>query len=119
DDWARLRVRPFNVPLGVMLDETNPRKSACIRCATCDGHPCLVNAKSDAQVVCVDRALEHANVTLLTNAHVKRLETSASGSEVTRLVVYRQGATETVAAEVGVVACTLIHYTARVLLQSI
>src|SRR5438034_1620098 len=61
DDWARLGRRPFHVPLGVMLDEANPRKSACIRCATCDGHPCLVNAKSDAQVVCVDRALEHAN----------------------------------------------------------
>src|SRR5207245_2655201 len=79
DDWARLGRRPFHVPLGVMLDEANPRKSACIRCATCDGHPCLVNAKSDAQVVCVDRALEHAKVTLLTNAHVTRLEQSATG----------------------------------------
>src|SRR3989454_5751707 len=38
DDWARLGRRPFHVPLGVMLDEANPRKSACIRCATCDGH---------------------------------------------------------------------------------
>ena len=33
------------------------RQSQCIRCATCDGHPCLVQAKSDAQVVCVDPAL--------------------------------------------------------------
>src|SRR6266581_389361 len=42
DDWTRLGRRPFHVPLGVMLDETNPRKSRCIWCATCDGHPCLV-----------------------------------------------------------------------------
>ena len=31
-----------------------PATSSCIRCATCDGFPCLVNAKSDAQVCCVD-----------------------------------------------------------------
>ena len=45
-------------------------KSRCIRCETCDGFPCLVHAKSDAQVICVDPALEHPNVTLLTNAKV-------------------------------------------------
>lgn len=58
DDWARLGLRPFHVPLGIMLDERNPRASRCIRCETCDGgHPCLVAAKSDAQVVAVDPAL--------------------------------------------------------------
>ena len=51
DDFARLGLRPFPVPLGIMLDESNRRQSRCIRCATCDGHPCLVQAKSDAQVV--------------------------------------------------------------------
>jgi choline dehydrogenase-like flavoprotein len=86
DDLARLGLSPFHVPLGVMLDEQDPRKSRCIRCETCDGHPCLVSAKSDAQVLCVDPALEHPNVTLLTGAFVSRLETSASGREVTRVV---------------------------------
>jgi len=117
DDWARLGRRPFHVPLGVMLDETNPRKSRCIRCATCDGHPCLVYAKSDAQVVCVDPALEHPNVTLVTNAHVTRLETSASGREVTHIVVERQGTLETYAADVVVVACGAIN-SAALLLRS-
>ena len=65
----------------------------------------------------MDRALEHANVTLLTNAHVKRLETSASGREVTRIVVDRQGATETYAADVVVVACGAIN-SAALLLRS-
>lgn len=50
-----------------MLDEKNPRQSPCVRCNTCDGFPCLVQAKSDAQVLCVDPAVEHSNVTLLTN----------------------------------------------------
>jgi choline dehydrogenase-like flavoprotein len=117
DDWARLGCRPFHVPLGVMLDERNPRQSRCIRCETCDGHPCLVYAKADAQVVCVDPALEHPNVTLLTGAYVSRLETSASGHEVSRIVVERGGATETYAADVVVVACGAIN-SAALLLRS-
>ena len=36
--------------------------SPCIRCDTCDGFPCLVRAKSDAEVLCVDPALRHPNV---------------------------------------------------------
>ena len=57
DDFAAQGVRPFHTPLGVRLDEGS-RKSPCIRCATCDGHPCLVNAKADAQVCAVDPALD-------------------------------------------------------------
>src|SRR4029453_4571988 len=84
DDFARLGLKPFHVPLGVMLDERNPRASRCIRCDTCDGFPCVVHAKADAEVCCVEPALRHPNVTLLTGAHVSRLETSASGREVTK-----------------------------------
>ena len=117
DDFARLGCRPFHVPLGVMLDEANPSKSRCIRCETCDGHPCLVSAKADAQVVCVDPALEHENVTLLTRALVTRLETSASGREVTRIVAERAGRVETYAADIVVVACGAIN-SAALLLRS-
>ena len=58
DDFARAGLKPFHVPLGIMLDEKNPRTSRCIRCDTCDGHPCLVHAKADTQLVCVDPAVE-------------------------------------------------------------
>ena len=117
DDFARLGLRPFHVPLGVMLDEQDPRGSRCIRCDTCDGHPCLVAAKADAQVVCVDPALAHPNVTLLTGAYVRRLETSASGREVTRLVVERHGGVEEYAADVVVVSAGAIN-SAALLLRS-
>ena len=53
------------------------RASACIRCDRVDGFPCLLDAKSDAQVICVDPALAHDNVTLVTEADVQRLETDA------------------------------------------
>ena len=70
DDLAAAGYRPFHAPCGIMLDESNPPFSTCIRCATCDGFPCLVHAKSDAEVLGVRPALEHPNVTLLTNARV-------------------------------------------------
>jgi choline dehydrogenase-like flavoprotein len=118
DDWARAGCRPFHVPLGIMLDERDRRRSRCIRCATCDGHPCLVGAKSDAQVVCVDPALEHPNVTLLTGAYVSRLETSASGREVTRVLVERDGAHEAYTADIVIVAAGAINSAALLLRSS-
>src|SRR5881396_3868062 len=117
DDWARLGHRPFHVPLGIMLDESQRWKSRCIRCATCDGHPCLVNAKSDADTVCVKPALEHPNVTLLTHALVTRLETSASGREVTTVHVERDGVKEMYSARMVVVSCGAIN-SAALLLRS-
>jgi len=118
DDMARLGLKPFHVPLGIMLDERDPRKSRCIRCETCDGHPCLVSAKSDAQVVCVDPALErYPNATLLTGARVARLETGPSGREVRRVIVERGGATEAYSADVVVVSAGAIN-SAALLLRS-
>jgi choline dehydrogenase-like flavoprotein len=117
DDFARAGARPFPVPLGIMLDEENRRRSACIRCATCDGHPCLVNAKSDSQVVCVDPALEHGNVTLLTNAKVTRLHTSPSGREVTKVSVERDWELLEYSADVVVSSCGAIN-SAALLLRS-
>jgi choline dehydrogenase-like flavoprotein len=117
DDFAALGLRPFHVPLGIMLDESDRRRSRCIRCGTCDGHPCLMQAKSDAQVVCVDPALRLANVTLLTGAYVTRLETSPSGREVSRVQVERDGVPEMYTADIVVVSAGAIN-SAALLLRS-
>jgi choline dehydrogenase-like flavoprotein len=117
DDLTALGCRPFHVPLGVMLNEKERRKSPCIRCATCDGHPCLVNAKSDAQTCAIDPALEFPNVTLLTNALVTKLATSSSGREVTTVRVERNGELETYTASIVVVSCGAIN-SAALLLRS-
>jgi choline dehydrogenase-like flavoprotein len=117
DDLSRIGWTPFPVPLGIMLDEGDPRKSRCIRCNTCDGFPCLVAAKSDAQVVCVEPALAHPNVTLLTGAKVTKLETSASGREVTGVVVERAGQRESYSADIVVSSCGAIN-SAALLLRS-
>jgi choline dehydrogenase-like flavoprotein len=117
EDFRAAGLRPFHTPLGVMLDEANPRLSPCIRCNTCDGFPCLVHAKSDAQVLCIDPALQHPNVTLLTNAHVKILKTDASGRDVKEIVVERKGNLETYSADIVVVSCGAIN-SAALLLRS-
>jgi choline dehydrogenase-like flavoprotein len=77
----------------------------------------LVHAKSDAQVICVDPALEHPNVTMVTNARVIRLETSATGREVSGVVVERNGARDTLSADLVVVSCGAIN-SAALLLRS-
>jgi choline dehydrogenase-like flavoprotein len=117
DDLARRGLKPFHVPLGIRLDEKNPRKSPCIRCATCDGHPCLIGAKSDAQTICVDPALEHENVSLLTGALVTKLETSPSGREVTKVHVTRNGVPETYSGSIVVSSAGAIN-SAALLLKS-
>ena len=78
---------PFSAPVGIMLDEADRPRSACIRCAWCDGYPCLVHAKADAEVIGVRPLLDLPNVSLLVNAEVVKLETGASGRRVTGVVV--------------------------------
>jgi choline dehydrogenase-like flavoprotein len=117
DDLAASGYRPFHAPCGIMLDESNPPFSTCIRCATCDGFPCLVHAKSDAEVLGVRPALEHSNVTLLTNAKVARIDTNGDGTAVTEVVVDREGGEERFSADVVVVACGAAN-TAKLLLGS-
>src|SRR3954467_15262490 len=66
--------RPFPLPLGILLEEENGRPrydSACVRCDAFDGYPCLVRGKADAQVICVEPALAHPNVTLVTRAYAR------------------------------------------------
>src|SRR5207248_11369775 len=116
-DLRKPGLRPFHTPLGILLDEKNPQASRCIRCNTCDGFPCLVRAKADAQVLAVEPALEYPNVTLLTDAFVERLETSATGREVTKVVVRRDGALEEYGADLVIVACGAIN-SAALLLRS-
>ncbi len=53
DDLAALGLHPFHAPCGIMLNESSMPYSACVRCPDCDGFPCLVHAKSDAEVIAV------------------------------------------------------------------
>lgn len=117
DDFENLGLRPFHTPLGVMLDERNPGASKCIRCNTCDGFPCLLDAKADAQVCAVESALKHPNVSLMTGAYVEKLKTDGSGRRVSGVVVAHDGSLEELSADIVVAACGAIN-SAALLLRS-
>jgi choline dehydrogenase-like flavoprotein len=117
DDLAAAGYHPFHAPCGIMLDEADRPYSKCIRCATCDGFACLLGAKSDAEVLGVRPALEHPNVTLLTNATALRLATDAAGRTVTEVLVEHDGQTETLAAGIVVVSAGAAN-SAKLLLAS-
>lgn len=117
NDLASAGLHPFPLPNGILIDESAPQFSACVRCATCDGYPCLVNGKADSQIICVEPALRYPNVTLRTRALVTRLETDPSGRSVNRVVVERDGAVEEYSADVVVVAGGAIN-SAALLLRS-
>ncbi|MDE2398404.1 MAG: GMC family oxidoreductase [Burkholderiales bacterium] len=117
DDLQRAGYKPAYAPCAVLLDEADPPHSRCIRCNTCDGYPCLVHAKADAEVIAVRPALEHPNVTLLTNAFVQRLQTDAGGRSITAVVVERKGQREEYTADLVVVSCGAAN-SAKLLLMS-
>jgi choline dehydrogenase-like flavoprotein len=110
-------LKPYSAPMGVRLNEAAMHASPCIRCRTCDGYPCMVNAKSDADVLAVRPALHEPNVTLLTEAKVLRLETSSSGREVTGVVAEVKGERKAFRADIVVVACGAVN-SAALLLRS-
>ena len=117
DDLAAAGLHPFHAPCGVRLNEANMPYSVCVRCQNCDGFVCAVHGKSDAEVLGVRPALEHPNVTLLTNSEVVRLATDNSGRTVTEVLVEHDGATESFTADIVVLACGAAN-TAKLLLLS-
>ena len=117
DDLAAAGRHPFHAPCGVLRDEANPAYSVCVRCPSCDGFPCPLHAKSDAEVMGVRPALEHPNVTLLTGAHVVKLNTDPSGKIVTEVVVERDGSQEAFTGDVVVVSAGAAN-SAKLLLAS-
>jgi choline dehydrogenase-like flavoprotein len=76
-----------------------------------------VHAKSDAEVLAVRPALEHPNVTLLTNAEAVALRTNSAGSAVTEVEIDREGTRQTHSADLVVVSCGAAN-SAKLLLRS-
>lgn len=86
-------------------------------CDSCDGFPCLVQGKADAEVNGINLIRDRNNITLLTQAKATKLLTNASGLEVTAVEADVNGQSETFYADIIVVACGAIN-SAVLLLQS-
>lgn len=120
---ARKGYHPFHAPSGVMLNEGFGGRvlpwagSPCQKCATCDGHPCMVGAKSDAESISVRPIMDMPNVTILTGAEVRSLVTDSVGRTVTGVIVERNGNVETYSGDVVVLSAGAAN-SARILLRS-
>lgn len=110
-------LNPVHLTLAVDRNVDSPEDSPCIRCSTCDPYPCKIDAKLDAQTACVNPAVKHDNVTLLTNTKVTRLLTTADGRRVERVEIETDTGLSTLSANVVVVACGAIN-SAALLLKS-
>ena len=117
DGISKLGLNPFYLPLGLKLNETAPNQSACIRCNTCDGFPCKIGGKADAEIVGIKAALKYPNVTLKTKANVLRLHTSPSGLEVKAAEVEISGQSHLFFGDIVVLACGAVN-SAALLLRS-
>ena len=117
DDLAAAGFHPFPAPSAVMLNEADMAYSRCIRCQTCDGFPCLVHAKSDAEVAAVRPALQHANVTLLRDARALKLETNPAGTAVNAVLAEANGTQQRFQGDIVVVSCGAAN-SAALLLKS-
>lgn len=117
EDLQRAGYHPFPAPCGIMLNEKEMAFSRCVRCKTCDGFPCLVQAKSDAEMIAVRPALQYPNVELLTHAKALKLNTNPQGTSVSEVVVEVDGKREIFKAPLIVVSCGAAN-SAKLLLMS-
>lgn len=110
-------LKPFYLPLSIKLNEADAFLSECIRCNTCDGFPCFIDAKADADVSCMRPAMGHGNVRLITEAQVHRLHTDQTGREITGVEAEVAGERQVFRGSLVVVACGAIN-SAALLLKS-
>ncbi|MCM1981706.1 GMC oxidoreductase [Lyngbya confervoides] len=110
---SRQGLQPFSLPMGIDRREGG----SCIRCSTCDGYPCLLDAKADAEVCCVEPALAQGNVTLKTGVEAQRIITEESGRRVVGVEAIAAGRAVYYKAHQIVVACGAVN-SAALLLRS-
>jgi choline dehydrogenase-like flavoprotein len=83
---SRLREQGVN-PSANALGVDRREGGSCVRCATCDGFPCPLGAKSDAETCGVDPAIATGHARLMTGMRVRRIVTDGTGRRVDHMVV--------------------------------
>jgi len=106
-------LHPYCLPMAVDLREGG----RCIRCMTCDGFPCKVHAKGDAEICCLRPALASSNIELWTNTQARRILTDRAGKVATAVEVERAGQSITVSGDKIIVSCGAVN-SAILLLRS-
>ncbi len=113
DKLRRQSLRPYQLPMAVDWREGG----RCIRCKTCDGFPCRVQAKGDAEHRCLRPALQSDNIELWTGSLARRILCDSKGKRAAAVEVERGGELLAVAADKIIVSCGAVN-SALLLLRS-
>ncbi len=113
DKLREQSLHPYSLPMAVDWREGG----RCIRCMTCDGFPCKLHAKGDAEHCLVKPALQAATVEIWTKTRALRIVTDESGHRARAVEVERGGEKLSLQADCIVVACGAVN-SAALLLRS-
>ena len=112
-DLKKQGIKAFGLPVAVQRHEGGP----CIRCKTCDGFPCKVHAKADAEIAAVRPALATGRLALKTHAKARRLLLTPDGRRVNAVEYESDGSIEQISAPVIVLSASAVN-SAVLLLRS-
>jgi choline dehydrogenase-like flavoprotein len=116
-EFARqLRLQGWS-PSALPLAINSGPEGNCILCKTCDGFPCKIAAKNDAETSSLEPALATGRVELLTNAYARRLLLSPDGKAIAGVEIAQHGEIKQLTAKVIIVACNAVN-SAALLLRS-
>ena len=101
----RSGLKPFVMPAAVDYGDGGD----CVLCSTCDGYPCLVDAKADAEVSALRPALRSGTVRLMTRTTIKQLITGTDGRTVNEARGLIDGREVTLRAKRFVLACGAVN----------
>ena len=113
ESFRQQGLHPFSMPAAVDLRPGG----TCVRCRTCDGYPCMVDAKADADVRVVRPLAASGEIRLLTSTVISMLATSADGKAVVEARGSRHGRPVTVRADRFVLSAGAVN-SAALLLRS-
>jgi choline dehydrogenase-like flavoprotein len=111
DGLARSGITSSHMPVSLDYGPSGD----CIRCRTCDGFPCKLGAKGDAETRLVTPALKTGNVELVTGCLVLRLILSPDGGSVDGVEVKHRGEVKVLRAKTVILSAGAINSTALLL----
>ena len=117
DDFQKAGLHPFPLPVGVQLPDESSGGQAPFVMGSFDGFPDPTESKADAHVIGIKPALQHRNVTLLTDCLVEKLVTDDSGKTIKEVHTSGNGEKQIFTAGKVIVSCGAIN-SAALLLRS-
>lgn len=104
-------LQPFAMPAAVDYGKDRP----CVLCSTCDGYPCMVDAKADAEVSALRPTVGSGHARLMVQTKIDRLIMSPDGSRIEEARGTRNGLPVRIRANRFVLACGAVNSSALLL----